>query len=304
MQKDEQVKLLQDKVKAMEKTNRQQKQDLEKRDSEVEALRGEVSELRRSGDARMGDHKKELNDAIAEHRQQLEDLARRREVEERQRHELTLNLHDVEQRSRAEVSRLEVEKSQLELQLNGLQAQLEAQHQRYEDLSSALGEATQEQLARAVSDATDEARRRHAAEEHVLMERVASLEDRLGAAQGERRHLEEELARVQELQQRPPSAAQAQTADLAAAQQTQAALQKDFEDRTERYRDEVGYLRQKCDEKERRCEQLLAEKSSLLSDLRNLRGGQAPGADAGAWSIGRDLEAGGGKGASAAAAAR
>eukprot|EP00435_Cladocopium_sp_Y103_P065065 s306_g26.t2 len=41
------------------------------------------------------------------------------------------------------------------------------------------------------------------------------------------------------------------------------AVQKDFEHRMERYRDEVQYLRQKCDEKERRCEQLMAEKGAL-----------------------------------------
>merc|ERR1719408_611713 len=75
--------------------------------------------------------------------------------------------------------------------------------------------------------------------------------------------------------------------DQDSSQQAMAqAMQKDFDERMERHKDEVGYLRQKCDEKERRCEQLLAERSTLASELKAYREGSE------ALSFGRDAEAG------------
>merc|ERR1712232_1378547 len=95
---------------------------------------------------------------------------------------------------------------------------------------------------------------------------------------------QEKLREAQTVQ--PPSESAQQTV----AQQ----MQKDFDARMERSRDEIQYLRTKCDEKERRIENLLAERASLAGELRTM-GGNA----AGAWrlaseadSAGGDLEAG------------
>lgn len=65
-------------------------------------------------------------------------------------------------------------------------------------------------------------------------------------------------------------------------------MQKDFESRVDRYRDEVQYLRQKCDEKDRRYENLLAEKGSLAAELRS----QGIGDVWGGGSVSSDVEAG------------
>merc|ERR1711879_432712 len=87
-------------------------------------------------------------------------------------------------------------------------------------------------------------------------------------------------------------AAQSQAEGSSATQMAAKDGQKDFEERMARHREEVHYLRQKCDEKEKRCEQLLAERSSLKIELRNARatGGAIP--PPAALSEHRDMEAG------------
>jgi len=115
----------------------------------------------------------------------------------------------------------------------------------------------------------------------------------LKAAREELGRLEEELARERE-RARAPQPTKAAGAAAGAPQSVVEAVQKEFEGRMERYRDEVQYLRQKCDEKERKCEQLLAERGSLVVELRNAGGGTGlrPVAPALAASP-EDLEMGG-----------
>merc|ERR1712190_501812 len=100
----------------------------------------------------------------------------------------------------------------------------------------------------------------------------------------ERARMEEELSKTHDklkeaLSVQPPSEA----AQQSVVQQ----MQKDFELRMERSRDETQYLRTKCDEKERRIETLLAERASLAGELRSL-GGSA----AGAWRLAETADAG------------
>lgn len=118
----------------------------------------------------------------------------------------------------------------------------------------------------------------------------------LKVARDERARAEEELTIAQEklrgLQQaslaQGEGTASASTPSSAAIQ----AMQKDFEERMERSRDEVQYLRKKCDEKERRCEQLLAEKSSLAAEFRAMRGTSSGGGSLAFAVAEADLETG------------
>mmetsp|Transcript_5263 Transcript_5263/g.17075 ORF Transcript_5263/g.17075 Transcript_5263/m.17075 type:complete len:232 (+) Transcript_5263:2093-2788(+) len=115
----------------------------------------------------------------------------------------------------------------------------------------------------------------------------------------ERARLEEDLQKAQE-KLRDLKAGQS-SGDLGSSQQgVIQAMQKDFDARMERYQDEVKYLRQKCDEKEKRCEHLLAERASLAGELRSAGGGAAawrPSASESEAAGGEDLEGGGGSAA-------
>merc|ERR1719440_2001910 len=109
-----------------------------------------------------------------------------------------------------------------------------------------------------------------------------ALRNELKALHVERSRLENELRGSQNTTRELQAALRSKEArdDQDPSQQTMAqAMQKDFDERMDRHKDEVSYLRQKCDEKERRCEQLLAERSTLASELKAFREGNEA-----AWS--------------------
>jgi len=113
----------------------------------------------------------------------------------------------------------------------------------------------------------------------------------LRVARDERLRLEEALQKTQERQNESHAHPDPVEAQKAVVQ----AMQQDFEARVERYREEAKFLRQKCDEKEKRCEQLLAERSSLAIELRGSSvGAIQQGNDIGddATGTGSDLEVG------------
>lgn len=289
-QKDEQVRGLETKLTASERARRDQSREFEKVSAEAESLRAEVEALHTTGAGHAEDHQKTLDTLIADHRRQVEELTSRRDLEERQKHELALNLRSVEERCRSEIEQLEVQKAQLELQFNALQVQLQQEQQKCIDLSVSLGEVQQrfvqlEEGGVETATAAEEARE--------LKDRLRSAEDKLIDAQAmrdmfaketdmyrselkvardDRLRLEDELSRAQD-RVRELSTSIAQSTPGAAGQTAVIeAMQKDFDTRMERYRDEVQYLRQKCDEKEKRCEHLMAEKSSLAVELKSGRG--------------------------------
>merc|ERR1712008_605645 len=116
----------------------------------------------------------------------------------------------------------------------------------------------------------------------------------LRVARDERLRLEEALRKAQE-EQNEPHAHQTSTDPVEAQKAVVQAMQQDFEARVERYREEAKVLRQKCDEKEKKCEQLLAEISSSAIELRGSSAGaiqQSKDGGDDAIRIGTDLEAG------------
>lgn len=283
-QKDDQVRGLEAKLLASEKTRREQSRDLEHQAEELDEMHKKVESLQKDGAGRVNDHQKYLDSLIASHARAMEELQRKLELEERQKIELALNLRSVEERGTADVSQLEAQKAQLELTLGALQVQLQEEQQKCVDLSEAVGEAQHRLTQLEVGTGGEEVRRAYETEVHDLRERLRVAEEKLLDAQSmrdmfaketdmyrselkvsreERIRMEEELLKSQE-RLRGLSAAQEPGQQVVIE-----ALQKDFDSRVERYRDEVQYLRQKCDEKERRCEQLLAEKSSLAAELRS-----------------------------------
>jgi len=299
-QKDDQIRALEAKASAGEKARRELSKESERLRAEADGLRGEVSNLQQDGAGKVSDHQRQLDGLTAEHQRRMDELAQRGDFEERQKHELTLNLRSVEERARGELARLEADKANLELQLTSLQGQLQAEQQKCADFSMTMGEAQQrlaelegagagargDEAALAAAEELRELRARLQAAEDKLLE-SQSMRDMFGketdmyrselkAAREERVRLEEELRTAQD-RARELQASQTQGEPSAAQQSVVQIMQKDFDTRMERYRDEVQYLRQKCDEKERRCEQLLAEKSSLAVELRSAGGGS------GAW---------------------
>jgi len=323
--KDDQVRALESRLAASEKTCRQQARELEDQQNEDDALREEMARLKAEGLGRLSDSQKELDRIRGDFEARVAELERKLEVEERQKHELALNIRSLEEHARNATAQLEVEKSHLEVQVNSLQAQLQEEQQRRAELSIAVGEAQHrvaELEGRGLSgegSAEESEAARRVAEEEVreLRERVRAAEEKLldsqsmrdmfaketdmyrselRVAREERARLEEDLTKVQE-RLRESQAARAQADPAGGQQGVVEAMQKDFEGRMERYRDEVQYLRQKCDEKDKRCEQLLAERASLQGELRNAGGGSAT-----AWRspepdlvAAGDIEAGGKK---------
>lgn len=312
-QKDAQIKSLQAELTAKDKTIKEQAREVEKHKNDSERLQSEVDQLRHEGEGQLGDHQKKLDNLVSDHQKRVDELDKSRELEERQKHELALNLRSVEERARSEIAQLEAQKAQLELQHRTLQEQLEAQQQQCADLSISLGEATtrlsqlevsegglsgpegnSEQMRRTLENEVQDLRERLRIAEEKLLD-SQSMRDmfaketdmyraELKVAHDARGHLEEELTRLQE-RTRELQATQGPGDSASARQAVVQSMQKDFEDRMERYRDEVQYLRQKCDEKDKRCEQLLAERSSLAAELRSAT-------SASAADIPRDLEAG------------
>merc|ERR1712061_381592 len=151
---------------------------------------------------------------------------------------------------------------------------------------------------------SDEALRAAEAEAFEVRERLRTAEEKLLDAQSvrdmfaketdmfrselkvareERVRLEEELTHAQE-RVRELQALHNQADPTAAQQSVIQTMQKDFEGRMERYRDEVQYLRQKCDEKDRRCEHLLAAIRRLTVELRGAGG-------CGAWRTNNEADA-------------
>lgn len=284
--KDEQVRSLEAKIGEQTKRLRDNARELERSQAEIESLRTAVAQQQSAGQGRAEDHQRTLDGLAEDHQRRTEELEQLRAVEERHKHELMLNLRSVEERSSSEVQRLEVEKNQLDLQVSALQVQLQEEQQKCADLSAALGEAAQRSVLLDDSSGGEDRAQAAEAEVFALRDRLRSVEEKLidaqsvrdmfaketemyrgelKAARDERKQLEEDFSRAQERASREPAAGDASAAQHAVA----SAMQKDFEERTERYRDEVQYLRQKCDEKDRRCEQLLAERSSLSAQLRS-----------------------------------
>jgi len=311
------VKALETKLSASERSRREQSRELDAALAQIDELKAEVEMLQKDSDGRMSDATRSLEMLASDNKKRVEELEAQREMEERHKHELAINLRSVEDRARADLEQLEVQKSQLELQLGALQVQLQEEQQKCVDLSVSLGEAQHRQVQLEergnVEAVGDEARRAAEAEARELQDRLRIAEEKLLDAQtmremfgketemyrselkvarDERTRLEEELTRSQE-KLREASTAKGQPG-AQGQEAVMEAMQKDFEGRMERFRDEVQYLRQKCDEKEKRCEQLLAEKSSLMVELKS-----SASAAAGRWqatevisSSAEDLEAG------------
>eukprot|EP00929_Paragymnodinium_shiwhaense_P040668 TRINITY_DN21202_c0_g1_i1.p1 TRINITY_DN21202_c0_g1~~TRINITY_DN21202_c0_g1_i1.p1 ORF type:complete len:857 (-),score=275.11 TRINITY_DN21202_c0_g1_i1:14-2584(-) len=319
-QKDDQVKELRSALATSEKTRAEQAKEIQRLKGSVDASRTELESLRKDGAGRISEHQTRLDSLSAEHRQQLEDVEKQKESEARMRHELTLSLRGVEERARNEMAHLEAQKTQLELQYATLQAQMQEDQQRYNELSISLGEAQHRiaQLEDSTAFTHDGSQEAEAGRMELLevRERLRIAEDKLVDAQAvrdmfskeadmyraelkvasdERLRAEAELAKAQDRIRELQATVAEGGSDAASAgggsSKVMEMVQKDFEERMERYRDEVQYLRQKCDEKERRCEQLLAEKSSLAAEFRAMRGTQ-PGSFALAVAE-SDLEAGG-----------
>eukprot|EP00933_Yihiella_yeosuensis_P021285 TRINITY_DN16873_c2_g1_i1.p1 TRINITY_DN16873_c2_g1~~TRINITY_DN16873_c2_g1_i1.p1 ORF type:complete len:839 (+),score=277.16 TRINITY_DN16873_c2_g1_i1:312-2519(+) len=310
--KDDQVAELKNKLSNSENVRKELARDFDQATSEVEALEKKVNKLEQDGAGRNSDHERTLEALVADHKRQVEASAEQKELEERQKHELALNLRSVEERARTEIEQLEAQKAQLELQFSALQVQLQEEQQKCVDLSVSLGEA-QHQFSQLhettegwVDAGGEEARRLAAAEAIELRQKLHDAEDKLIEAQSmrdmfsketdmyrselkvtkeERQRIEDELTKLQE--QSRDASSTASSPSVAGQEAVMEALQKDFDSRMERYRDEVQYLRQKCDEKEKRCERLMAEKSSLMVELRSSGVGAA-----GSWrSPAEDTEA-------------
>jgi len=319
-QKDEQVRTLEAKLAAGEKSRREQARELERQRSEIDKLSAEADDLEQEGAGRVNDHREKVEGLLAEHQKRVEDLESRAGLEQRQKHELALNLRSVEERARSEIVQLEAEKSQFELQLSTLQTQLQQEQQQRAELSISVGEAQQRiaelegsGISAGIAEVGEETRSAMEAEVRGLREKLRIAEDKLLDSQSVRdmfaketdmyrtelKVVREERARIEkELIKAQEKARETQVAQppLESAQQSVVqSMQKDFEGRMERSRDEIQYLRQKCDEKERRCEHLLAERASLAGELRSAGGATAwrAVADATATTAG-DLEAGGG----------
>lgn len=296
-QKDGEIKNLRAELIACEKQCRELARDVEHRDSELKALRAEAESMQNDGAELVGDHRKELDEIVSHHSQRYQALEKQMELESRSRHELAVNLRSVEERSRGEIFRLEAEQAQSAVQLSSLQAQLEEEQQKSTELAAALGEATAEpepghvernaEVAQLTEAALELRNRLNVAEEKLL--EAQSMRDMFGketdmyrgelkVAREERKHLEEELTRQERMRQMAEAPVDPSGAQRAVVE----SMRKDFEERSERHRDEVMYLRQKCDEKERRCEHLLAEKSSLAVQLRS----------SDTWTEAKDVESG------------
>eukprot|EP00928_Gymnodinium_smaydae_P090642 TRINITY_DN7440_c0_g4_i1.p1 TRINITY_DN7440_c0_g4~~TRINITY_DN7440_c0_g4_i1.p1 ORF type:complete len:984 (-),score=174.94 TRINITY_DN7440_c0_g4_i1:136-3087(-) len=306
--KDEQVKSLEAKIAASERSRREQSKELERLQNEVDTLSAEIANLREAGAGQSETHRAEIQNLSTESSKRVAELEARLELEERHKHELALNLRSVEERTRNEMTMLESEKSQIEIQLNTLQAQFQQEQQQKADLSISMGEAQQriaelEGSAHGSAESSEGARKLAEAEAQDLRERLRVAEDKLVDAQSmrdmfsketdmyraelkvmreERSRVESELVKAQEKLReaqtvQPPPDAEQQSA-------TQA-MQKEFDSRMERSRDEIQYLRQKCDEKERRIENLLAERASLSGQLRSASGNMA-----GAWRLAADID--------------
>lgn len=320
-QKDDQVKELKEKLKASDKIRREQS-------TELDDAREELAQLQEGGASQLTDQRAKLESMIAEHKQRVEQLESSLELEERQKHELALSLRTVEERAYREVAQLEAERSQAEQLLATLQAQLQDEQQQRAELSLSVGEAQQRiaeleggrGAAGSGGDFGEAARSTMEDELRALRENLRVAEDKvldcqsvrdmfaketdmyrseLKITRDERARLEEDLQKAQE-KLRDLKAGQSLGDPGSSQQGVIQAMQKDFDARMERYQDEVKYLRQKCDEKEKRCEHLLAERASLAGELRSAGGGAGawrPSASESEAAGGEDLEGGGGSAA-------
>lgn len=318
-QKDDQVRSLEAKLASGEKARRDLSRDLERHLSEVQALQSQVDLLQKDGAGRLSDLQRKISDLTGDHGKTVEELQKRAEIEERQKHELALNLRSVEDRCLAEINQLEAQKAQLEISFGALQVQLQEEQRKVVDLSEAVGEAQQrisqlegssaggltEEVRAAVEMEVRDVRERLRAAEEKLLD-AQSMRDmfaketdmyraELKVAREERVRLEGDLAKAQE-RLRTAAAATSGPGAAGGQQAVVEALQKDFDSRVERYRDEVQYLRQKCDEKERRLEQLLAERSSLAAELRTSRSEDVTDLEAGSKPSASTKPAGGSRG--------
>ncbi|CAE7892312.1 Dus1l, partial [Symbiodinium sp. KB8] len=97
--------------------------DLEALTHEADALKQELEQLHSDSAGRTSDHERSVEQLTADYQKQIAELEERRDIEERQKHELALNLRSVEERSRSELAQLEAQKTQLELQSGALQVQ-------------------------------------------------------------------------------------------------------------------------------------------------------------------------------------
>lgn len=320
-QKDDQIHGLEAKIVNLDKIKREQGRELDRVKAEAEAFHVQVDEMQKGDESTTAAHRNEVEGIMREHQRHVEDLQQRVVFEEREKHELTANLRSVEERWRAELAHLEAQKAQLELQCADAQVQLQAEQQRCAELCASINSEEARRAAEADLGVGDGP---HGSASDVEVRRaaelaMAELQDRLNTAEkklldsqsvremfsketdmyrtelkvvrDERARLEADLAKARELQ------ATAAVADTSTSQKAVIdAMQRDFEARVERYRDEVQYLRQKGDDKDRRCEQLVAERSSLMVELRSSGGSwRVQTANAIGEDTSGDLEGGGAK---------
>ncbi|CAE7821112.1 unnamed protein product [Symbiodinium sp. CCMP2592] len=81
----------------------------------------QLEQLHSDSAGRTSDHERSVEQLTADYQKQIAELEERRDIEERQKHELALNLRSVEERSRSELAQLEAQKTQLELQSGAMQ---------------------------------------------------------------------------------------------------------------------------------------------------------------------------------------
>ncbi|CAE7354372.1 unnamed protein product [Symbiodinium sp. CCMP2456] len=122
-QKDEQLRAIESKFATSERSRQNATRDLEALTHEADALKQELERLHSDSAGRTSDHERSVEQLTADYQQQIAELEERRDIEERQKHELALNLRSVEERSRSELAQLEAQKTQLELQSGALQVQ-------------------------------------------------------------------------------------------------------------------------------------------------------------------------------------
>ncbi|CAE7942332.1 unnamed protein product, partial [Symbiodinium necroappetens] len=115
-QKDEQLRAIESKFAASERSRQNATRDLEALTHEADALKQELEQLHSDSAGRTSDHERSVEQLTADYQKQIAELEERRDIEERQKHELALNLRSVEERSRSELAQLEAQKTQLELQ--------------------------------------------------------------------------------------------------------------------------------------------------------------------------------------------
>mmetsp|Transcript_203 Transcript_203/g.523 ORF Transcript_203/g.523 Transcript_203/m.523 type:complete len:591 (+) Transcript_203:41-1813(+) len=277
-QKDAQLAAQKSKVADLEERMRIIQTDLDGKESEIVKLNDRAQQKLEGRDEELVLLRKQLDDQRTDHAAEVEKLEQFLHKVGKSSSSRNMDLQAFQDATHQEIAKLEQQVSQVTQENQLLQAQLQESQCRYDDLAEELSVSsaktsgdtsdTQGELARlqrAVLAAEEDARQAQRrfedarSEAATLRRELTTIGHDLAMLRTSKAEVEQELQTLSEqLKQQPVQQPSHEGLDSIVK-----AMEADFETRTMRLKEEVQYLRKRCEEKDRRLEVLVCEKQAM-----------------------------------------